>query len=80
MSPTSSTADPFEAYSRYRRRVRYGQVLMAVGAAIALVHLVMHLAGSPSGWTDLAAGYPVAGLVFMAGVWLAGQTEPKRKK
>ncbi|NUR14799.1 MAG: hypothetical protein HOQ13_00575 [Dermatophilaceae bacterium] len=80
MPPSSSTADPFEAYSRYRRRVRYGQVLMVVGATIALVHLVLHLAGSPSGWTDLAAGYPVAGLVFMAGVWLAGQTEPKRKK
>lgn len=80
MSLSSSAADPFAAYSRYRRRVRLGQVLMVVGGIIAAVHLVMHLAGSPSGWTDLAAGYPIAGLIFIAGVWLAGQTEPKRKK
>ncbi|EWT07754.1 hypothetical protein N864_23630 [Intrasporangium chromatireducens Q5-1] len=80
MSPRSSAVDPFAAYSRYRRRVRLGQALMVVGGVIAAVHLVMHLAGSPSGWTDLAAGYPIAGLIFLAGVWLAGQTEPKRKR
>lgn len=80
MSPSSSAANPFDAYGRYRRRVRLGQVFMVVGAIIAAVHVVMHLAGSPSGWTDLAAGYPTAGLVFIAGALLAGQTEPKRKK
>lgn len=80
MPPSSSAADPLAGYRRYRRRVRLGQALMAVGGTIAAVHLVMHLAGSPSGWTDLAAGYPLAGLIFVAGVWLAGQIEPKRKK
>lgn len=80
MSPSSSAADSFASYRHYRRRVRLGQALMVVGGTIAAVHLVMHLAGSPSGWTDLAAGYPLGGLIFVAGVWLAGQIEPKRKK
>ena len=80
MSPRSSAVDPFAAYNRYRRRVRVGQVLMVVGGIVAVVHLVMHLGGSPSGWTDLAAGYPVAVVMFMAGAVLAGQNEPKRKK
>lgn len=80
MPPSSSAADPFDAYSRYRRRVRLGQVFMVLGGVIAAVHVVMHLAGSPSGWTDITAGYPTAALVFMGGALLAGQTEPKRKK
>lgn len=80
MSPNSSPVDPFAAYRRYRRLVRLGQVLFGVGGIIAAVHLVMHLTGSPSGLTDLAAGYPMAGLIFIVGAVLAGQTEPKRKK
>lgn len=80
MSTSSSAADPLAAYSRYRRRVRLGQALMVVGGIIAAVHVVMHLSGSPSGWTDILAGYPTAGLIFLAGAWFAGQNEPKRKK
>jgi hypothetical protein len=52
---------------------------MLVGALIAALHLVMHLAGSPSGWIDLAAGYPAAALIMIVGGWLAGQTESRRK-
>lgn len=80
MSPSSSATGPFAAYNRYRRRVRLGQAFMVVGGIIAAVHLVLHLSGNPSGLTDLAVGYPTAGLLFLAGAWLAGQIEPKRKK
>lgn len=56
--------------------IRTGQVLMVVGAAVGLIHLFAHLGvfgGQPPGIVDLVAGYPVAGLLFLAGAIAAGQ-------
>lgn len=69
----------FDAYRDHRRKVRVGQALMAVGVVVAAVHVFLHLAASPSGTTDLIAGYPAAGVVFLIGAVLAGRAEPKRR-
>lgn len=66
------------AYRRKRRLVRVGQVLMALGAAIAVVHWLAHIGvfgGQPSNLVDLLAGYPAAALVFILGGILAGQRQ-----
>lgn len=76
----SLSPDGVDAYRRHRQFVRLGQVLMMVGVAIAAVHAVMHLLASPSGWTDLVAGYPMGGVLFLVGAVLAGQNEPKGLK
>ncbi len=78
---TSKTAsnDPTNAYVKPRRLVRLGQALMAVAALVAAVHLAQHLASSPSGVTDLVAGYPAAGVVFIVGAVLAGRAEPRSR-
>ncbi|MEO5610380.1 MAG: hypothetical protein ABIQ61_09075 [Ornithinibacter sp.] len=76
-SPRSSASkDPLAAYEKHRRLVLLGQVLMAVGVLVAVVHLVLHLVTSPSGFMDLAAGYPAAGAIFLAGAMLAGRSDP----
>ncbi|WP_198152940.1 hypothetical protein [Pseudofrankia sp. DC12] len=65
-------------YRRKRRIIRTGQVLMAAGVVIALVHWLAHLGafgGEPSGLVDLVAGYPVGALVFFAGAVAAGQRQ-----
>jgi len=49
---------------------------MAVGVLIAVVHLLGHLGAlgaQPSGWQDLAVGYPTAGVIFLGGAIAAGQ-------
>lgn len=69
-------AERLRAYRRRRRLVRVGQVLMALGAVIAVVHWLGHIGafgGQPSNLTDLLAGYPAAAVVFIAGGILAGQ-------
>ena len=71
--------DRFQEYRSHRRKVRAGQALMAVGIVIAAVHALQHLATSPSGFVDLVAGYPAAGLIFLVGAVLAGRAEPKRR-
>lgn len=53
---------------------------MLIGGLVVIVHVVAHLAGSPSGWVDLAAGYPTGGLIFLAGVVTAGRAEPKARR
>lgn len=64
------------AYRRKRRLLRLGQVLMAASVAMGILHVVTHLGvfgGQPSGWVDLLAGYPMAGVLFVAGAIAAGQ-------
>lgn len=77
--PDTSPAPPSmpARWRRHRRLVRLGQALMLVGLVIAAVHAVMHMAGNPSGWTDLTVGYPTAAVVAFAGAILAGRAEPK---
>ncbi|WP_198543114.1 hypothetical protein [Pseudofrankia sp. BMG5.36] len=65
-------------YQRKRRIIRTGQVLMAVGVVVALVHWLAHLetfGGQPSGLVDLVAGYPAAAVVFLVGAVAAGQRQ-----
>ena len=76
---SASVRDGFSAYRDHRRKVRAGQILMAIGVVVAAIHAFQHLAGSPSGATDLLAGYPAAGGIFMIGAILAGRAEPKRR-
>lgn len=69
-------AERLRAYRRKRRLVRIGQVLMAIGVVIAVVHWLAHIGtfgGQPSGLTDLLVGYPAAAVVFVVGAILAGQ-------
>ena len=69
-------AERLRAYRRKRRLVRIGQVLMAIGVVIGVVHWLAHIGtfgGQPSGLTDLLAGYPAAAVVFVVGAILAGQ-------
>lgn len=77
---TADMRDRANQWRRHRRLVRSGQVLMAVGALVALIHVVAHLTGNPSGWVDLTVGYPTGGLLFLAGAVLAGRAEPKRHR
>ncbi|MEO7421061.1 MAG: hypothetical protein ABIU87_01540 [Ornithinibacter sp.] len=67
---------PHEAYRAHRRWVRAGQVAMGLALVIAGVHVVAHLTASPSGLTDLVAGYPAAGVLFLVGAMLAGRADP----
>lgn len=69
-------AERLQAYRRKRRLIRAGQVLMALGVLIAVVHWLAHIGAfgvQPSNLTDLLAGYPAAAVVFIAGAMLAGQ-------
>lgn len=78
MSDSSDTQTPYaKRWARYRRLVRLGQVLMGIGLVMAVVHMAMHLAGNPSGWTDLTVGYPTAAVIAFAGIVLAGRAAPK---
>ena len=72
--------DPQALWRRHRRLVRLGQALLLVGVLVGLVHMLLHVAGSPSGWTDLAVGYPTAALLALAGAMLAGRAEPGRRR
>ena len=70
------TRDKAAEYRRKRRTIRLGQVLMVLGVVVAVVHMVGHLGAfgnEPSGWQDLAVGYPTAGLLFLGGAIAAGQ-------
>ncbi len=66
-------------WQRHERMVLLGKVLMGVGIVIVLVHVMMHLGGNPSGWTDLIAGYPTGGIVAMVGAILAGRRAPQAR-
>lgn len=74
--------DPQTRHRKHRRLVRIGQVVMAAGAAVGIWHWILHLAPAgqaPSLALDIYAGYPTAGLLFMAGALLAGRAETKKR-
>ncbi len=63
-------------HQKNRRIIRIGQVVMAAGVVIAVVHLLAHtgvFGGQPATATDLVAGYPAAALLFLAGAVAAGR-------
>lgn len=69
-----------EKERKWRRRqvfLRSGQALMAIGALIAIIHWLTHLgmfgAEQPPLTLDLLAGYPMGGLLFVAGAVLASR-------
>ncbi|MDT3442871.1 hypothetical protein [Pseudofrankia sp. BMG5.37] len=78
---TAAERKATERRARYRRRrriIRAGQVLMAVGAVVALAHPLARwevFGGQPSGLVDLVAGYPIAAALFFAGAVAAGQRQ-----
>ncbi|TDW28870.1 hypothetical protein [Cryobacterium psychrophilum] len=72
-----------EAHRKYRRGriyVRTGQVLMIVGALVAIVHWLAHIEAfgptQPELWLDAAAGYPMGAMLLISGAIIAGQ-KPK---
>lgn len=71
---------PDSAYRRHRRFVRLGQLLLALGAVILIVHWLAHLEtfgpAQPEGWIDLVAGYPMGALFLLGGGVLAGRKAP----
>lgn len=70
------TAEGRRKYLRKRRVTRIGITLMVVGGLMAVTHWLSHLGafgGQPPGIVDLLAGYPMAGLLFLAGAITAGQ-------
>jgi len=75
--PDSTPVRGKAAEFRHKRRIiRSGQVLMALGVLVAVVHLIGHLGAfgsQPSGWQDLVVGYPSAGFLFLGGAIAAGQ-------
>ena len=76
MSPESASDDPRARYQRLHRQLRFGQILMVLGALVALIHMVAHLAPpeqQPGLILDIAVGYPAAALLFVIGAMLAGQ-------
>lgn len=79
MQPKKSAAAKEAERRRYRRKhvlIRAGQVLMLVGALLALQHAAAHLGAfgqQPSQLIDLLAGWPLAAVLFMIGGMLAGQ-------
>ncbi len=72
-----SQDDTRRKWRRHHRFLRAGQVLMIIGALLAIVHWLTHLeafgAGQPPGWLDLTAGYPTATVFIVAGAVLAGK-------
>lgn len=79
MSPDSASNavpdDPRARYRRLQRQLRLGQVLMILGALVALIHMIAHLAPpeqQPGLALDIAVGYPAAALLFIIGAALAG--------
>lgn len=78
-APAGDTMSLARRWQRHDRMVWLGKVLMGGGVLIVLVHVIMHLTGSPSGWTDLIAGYPTGGIVAMVGAVLAGRRAPQAR-
>jgi hypothetical protein len=63
------------AYRRERRRRVFGWVLVAVGTAMAVVHMVTHLGRLKIvGYQDLLLGYPMAAMLVVAGFMVVGMT------
>jgi hypothetical protein len=72
-----SQDDGTQKWRRHRRFVRAGQVVMIIGALVAITHWLTHLEafgpGQPPGWLDLAAGYPLATVLILGGAILTGK-------
>ena len=63
------------AYRRERRRRFFGWALVAVGTAMAVVHIVTHLGRLRIvGYQDLLVGYPMAAMLILAGFMVVGMT------
>lgn len=64
-------------YWRRRRFVRIGQALMLAGGLVAVVHWLAHIEAfgpqQPALWLDLVAGYPMGGVLLIAGAIIAGR-------
>lgn len=61
------------AYRRERLRRWLGWLLVGAGSAMALVHIYTHLARLQIvGYQDLLLGYPMAGMMVLAGFMLVG--------
>jgi len=60
-------------YRRERRRLMIGWVLVGIGAVMAVVHMITHLGRLQLiGMQDLLIGYPMAGVLILAGFLLVG--------
>ncbi len=60
-------------YQRERRRRIAGWVFVAVGAAMAVIHMITHLGRLRIiGLQDLLIGYPMAGVLILGGFLLVG--------
>lgn len=77
---SSATAKKAQTYRDYRRREllrRIGFVLIALGIALALEHAAAHLGAfgraQPSALIDLTLGWPLAAVIVIVGMVLAGQ-------
>lgn len=61
------------SYRRERLRRLLGWLLVGAGSVMALVHIYTHLARlSIIGFQDLLLGYPMAGMLVLAGFVLVG--------
>lgn len=69
-----------DEYTRRRFYLRIGQVIMAAGGIMAIVHWLTHLEAfgpeQPPLWLDLAVGYPMAMLLLVLGGVVASR-KPK---
>ena len=67
-------------YRRHRILVRIGMVLMVVGVLLAVQHAAAHLgafgAAQPPLLIDMVAGWPLAVVLVIVGVVLAGRRSP----
>lgn len=75
-----ATAEKARAYRDYRRRERLrkiGFVLIVLGIALALEHAAAHLGAfgraQPSALIDLTLGWPLAAVIVIVGMIMAGQ-------
>jgi len=70
----SAVNDRAREYRRHQVLHRLGQILMIVGALVALVHVGSHAFGAePALTVDVLAGYPMAAIVFLVGAVLIGR-------
>lgn len=67
-------------YRRHRILVRSGIALMIIGAVLALEHAAAHLGAfgqaQPPLFIDMVAGWPMAVVLVVIGVVLAGRRSP----
>lgn len=76
-APTAKREQDRRAYRRRELLRKVGFALIAIGIAIALEHVAAHLGAfggrQPSALIDLTLGWPLAGIIVMVGMILAGQ-------